>query len=187
GATLPVAGTSGLRPDLLLFGPQPGGGRARRLHVYRRSPGTPLTRAVGDRPALSEQAAALCRDTGTPLALLTNGRLWALVHARPKEPTGVAVFDADLWLEEPLLLRAFATLLAAPRVLAPPTTADGGHSTSLAALFARTADALTQVTTTLGDQVRQAVELFVAELARLDRESNRTLLDDVSERDIYRG
>ncbi|GIF44256.1 Eco57I restriction-modification methylase domain-containing protein [Actinoplanes xinjiangensis] len=156
------------------------------MHVYRRNLGTPLTSARGNQPALSEQAAALCRDAGTPLALLTDGRLWVLVHASGDAP-GYATFDADLWLEEQSLLRAFATLLAAPRVLAPPVGVDDRPSTSLAGLFARSADALTQVTNTLGAQVRQAVELFVAELARLDREAGGALLRDVSEREIYRG
>lgn len=186
GSSLPpeLAGT--FRPDLILYGPEPGGGRAARMHVYRRSLGTPLATANGSQPALSEQAAALCRDARTPLALLTDGRLWVLVHARGDAP-GYATFDADLWLEEQSLLRAFATLLAAPRVLAPPVGADDRPSTSLAGLFARSVDALTQVTSTLGEQVRQAVELFVAELARLDREAGGTLLRDVSEREIYRG
>ncbi|MEH1014224.1 DNA methyltransferase [Micromonospora sp. CPCC 206060] len=188
GSSLPAETvTGGFRPDLVLSGPQPGGGRAARLHVHRHPVGTPLTTARGGQPALTERAAQLCRDTGTPLALLTNGQHWALVHARPGEPTGTAVFDADLWLEEPALLRAFATLLAAPRVLTPPTHPDGTPSTSLAGLFARSADALTQITTTLGDQVRRAVELFVAELARLDRESAGTLLADIDGREIYRG
>lgn len=175
------------RPDWIMYGPEPGGGRAARLHVYHLPADTPLTKPDGDRPALTEQAAQLCRDTRTPVALLTNGQHWALVHARPGTATGVAVFDADLWLEEPLLLRAFATLLAATRVLPPATNPDGTASTSLAGLFVRSAEALTQVTTTLGDQVRQAVELFVGELARLDRESGGELLRDVADREIYRG
>jgi hypothetical protein len=176
---------AGFRPDVVISGPQPGGGRAARLYVYRQPAGTPLTAPRGDRPALTEQAAQVCRDAEVPLALLTNGQHWALVHARPGESTGVGVFDADLWLEEPALLRAFATLLAAPRVLLPPVNSDGTPSESLAGLFARSADALTQITTTLGDQVRQAVELFVAELARLDRESGRALLAGVNDRQIY--
>ncbi|WJK33485.1 DNA methyltransferase [Solwaraspora sp. WMMA2065] len=175
------------RPDWIMYGPEPGGGRAARLHVYHLPADTPLTRPAGDRPAPTEQAAQLCRDTRTPVALLTNGQHWALVHARPGTATGVAVFDADLWLEEPLLLRAFATLLAASRVLPPAANPDGTASTSLAGLFVRSADALTQVTTTLGDQVRRAVELFVGELARLDRESGGELLRDVADREIYRG
>ncbi|MGC4761250.1 Eco57I restriction-modification methylase domain-containing protein [Micromonospora sp. DT46] len=182
-----VAGSGDFRPDAVLSGPQPGGGRAARLHVYRLPFDASLTVARGGRPSPVEQAAQLCRDTGVPLALVTNGQHWALVHARRGEPTGVGVFDADLWLEEPTLLRAFATLLTASRVLIPPTGADGRPSASLAGLFARSAEALTQITTTLGDQVRRAVELFVGELARLDRESEGQLLGKVSDREIYRG
>ncbi|MFC8848653.1 MULTISPECIES: Eco57I restriction-modification methylase domain-containing protein [unclassified Micromonospora] len=182
-----VADSGGFRPDAVLSGPQPGGGRAARLHVHRLPFDASLTAARGGRPSPVEQAAQLCRDTGVPLALVTNGQHWALVHARRGEPTGAGVFDADLWLEEPALLRAFATLLAAPRVLIPPTGADGRPSASLAGLFARSAEALTQITTTLGDQVRRAVELFVGELARLDRESEGQLLGKVSDREIYRG
>ncbi|MFD6731146.1 Eco57I restriction-modification methylase domain-containing protein [Micromonospora aurantiaca] len=181
-----VEAEAGSRPDVL-SGPQPGGGRAARLHVHRLPFGTSLTIARQGRTAPVEHAAQVCRDTAVPLALVTNGQRWALVHARRGEATGVGVFDADLWLEEPTLLRAFATLLTASRVLTPPTGADGRPSTSLAGLFARSAEALTQITTTLGDQVRRAVELFVGELARLDRESGGALLGKVSDREIYQG
>lgn len=44
-----------------------------------------------------------------------------------------------------------------------------------------------EVTTTLGTQVRQAVELLVGELSRLNRGSGGALLDAVPERQIYRG
>ncbi|GAA4539812.1 Eco57I restriction-modification methylase domain-containing protein [Amycolatopsis samaneae] len=172
----------GLRPDALLSQ-----GGATRMHLYRRSFDEPLTTAVHGRPALSERAAQVCRDARVPLALLTNGRLWVLVHARPGETTSTAVFDADLWSEEPALPRALASLCAATRVLPAPTHADGTHSTSLAGLFARSAEEHAHVTTTLGNQVRQAVELLVAEIAFRDRESGGALLADVPEREIYRG
>jgi hypothetical protein len=96
------------------------------------------------------------------------------------------VFDADLWAEEPLLLRAFATLFAARRVLPPPAAAQGAPTTSLAGLFDRSAAAQAEITDTLGRQVRQAVELLVGELARLDREAAGALLREVAEHDIYR-
>ncbi|MFE6609499.1 Eco57I restriction-modification methylase domain-containing protein [Amycolatopsis sp. NPDC057786] len=170
------------RPDAAL-----GVGGATRMYLYRRPFGEPLTASVRGVPALSERAAQVCRDTRIPLALLTNGQLWVLVHALPGETTSTAVFDADLWSEEPALLRAFASLCAATRVLPAPTLADGMPSTSLAGIFARSADEHTHVTTTLGLQVRQAVELFVAELALRDRETSGAVLADVPERDIYRG
>jgi hypothetical protein len=175
--------TGPLRPDQLVLGPDPDVGRATRLHVYRRPAGTRLA----DLTALAEEAARVCRDTAVPLALVTDGRFWVLVHAVRGGPTSIATFDADLWQEEPILLRAFATLLGSTRVLPAPRRADGTPTESLAALFARTADAQADVTTTLGGQVRQAVELFVAELARLDRESGGAVLAGVSDRDVYRG
>ena len=176
-----------LRPDAVAYGPDGRGGRAERLLVYRRPAGEPLTTASREYPAATELASDLCRQRGTPLALLTNGQQWALVHARPDESATTAVFDADLWLEERDLLRAFASLFSAHRVLPPPTLADGSHSASLAALFASSADAQAEVTDTLGTQVRQAAELLIGEIARLDRESAFSLLCDTPPRQVYRG
>ena len=182
----PLAGGR-LRPDAIAYGPDGQSGRTERLLIYRLPERTPLTTASRDQSSAAEQAADLCRHRGTPLALLANGALWVLVHAEPGEPATTAVFDADLWLEERDLLRAFASLLAARRVLPPPKNADGSHSNSLAGLFARSAEAQAEVTTTLGVQVRQAVELLVGELSRLDREAGGMLLGDVAPREVYRG
>jgi hypothetical protein len=191
GGALPadlLTGPGGrFRPDAVAFGPDGLGARAERLLIYRLPWDTPLTRAGRDQPSPAEQAAGLCRHRGVPLALLTNGALWALVHARPDETATTAVFDADLWLEERDLLRAFASLLHARRVLPPPRLASGEHSASLAALFARSAEAQAEVTNTLGTQVRQAVELLVGELSRLDRESAGAILGQVKPREVYRG
>jgi hypothetical protein len=184
-SSLPSGGK--LRPDAIAYGPDSQGGRAERLLIYRLPHETSLTAATKDQPSAAEQAAELCRYRGTPLGLLTNGALWALVHARPGEPATTAVFDADLWLDESDLLRGFATLIGARRVLPPATQPDGTHSSSLAALFARSAEAQAEVTTTLGMQVLRAVELLVGELSRLDRESEGTLLGDVAPRTVYRG
>ncbi len=181
----PVGGR--LRPDAIAYGPDGQGGRAERLLIYRMPDGTPLTTASRNQPSAAEQAAELCRHRGTPLALLTNGALWVLVHTEPGEPATTAVFDADLWLEERDLLRGFASLLAARRVLPPSKNADGSHSTSLAALFTRSAEAQAEITTTLGIQVRQAAELLVGELSRLDREARAALLGEVTPREVYRG
>ena len=72
-------------------------------------------------------------------------------------------------------------------MLPPPKNADGSHSTSLAALFTCSAEAQAEITTTLGIQVRQAAELLVGELSRLDREAGSTLLGQVAPREVYRG
>ncbi|XVQ86424.1 Eco57I restriction-modification methylase domain-containing protein [Microbispora siamensis] len=180
-------GDTRVRPDAVALGPDGAGGRVERLHIYRRGWGESLTKAAKDRRSAVDEAADLCRRRGVPLALLTNGQLWILVHARVQEASTVAVFDADLWLEERDLLRAFTTLLAATRVLKPALSADGTPTDSLAALFARSADAQAEVTTTLGRQVLRAVELLVGELSRLDRESGGELLAYVPERRVYQG
>ncbi|MBB6172997.1 hypothetical protein HNR23_003057 [Nocardiopsis mwathae] len=186
--TEPERHGSGPHPDFVLTGPGQRGGREPRLLFYRLDWGSGVATSRADRPAPVEQAAAHCRRDGVPLALVTDGRLWALVHARAGEPTSCGVFDADLWLEEPLLLQAFAALLASERVQIPPVSRDGKESSdSTAALFSRTAGAQGKLTEELGLQVRQAVELLVGELARLDRESGGRLLAHIDERDIYRG
>jgi hypothetical protein len=86
------AALRGVRPDAVACGPD----SVTRLHVYRRPFDEPLTDAAHGQPALAERAAQLCRDARVPLALLTNGRFWVLVHAQPGEATSTAVFDADL-------------------------------------------------------------------------------------------
>ena len=190
GPMLPRELATGTGPDALLMGPaDPTSGvpgAAERALIYRRPWDEPLTRAVKGLPSLAEQAAELCRRRAVPVALLTNGRRWVLVHARPAAPTSVAVFDADNWSEEPLLLRAFVSLLGIRCAAIAPKDRDGNDTGSLAALFTRTADDTTTVTKTLGKQVREAVELLVAELSRLDREADGTLLAGVSPRAIYR-
>ena len=179
---------AGPHPDFVLQGPGTSGGVEDRLYFRRLPWGTNPVRSGGDRPSPVESAAARCRETGVPLALVTDGQLWALVHARLGEPTSVGVFDADLWSEEPLLLQAFAALLEAKRVQVPSVRGGGTDpSDSTAALFARTAGRQGDLTEELGNQVRQAVELLVGEIARIDRESSGRFLEYVGERDIYRG
>ncbi|WP_017591337.1 Eco57I restriction-modification methylase domain-containing protein [Nocardiopsis potens] len=176
------------RPDFTLTGPGHRGGREDRLLFYRLPWGTDPAASTREGPSPVEAAAARCREAEVPLALVTDGRFWALVHARPAEPTSVGVYDADLWLEEPLLLRSFTALLAGRQVQVPPVGRNGeAPSDSTASLFARSADRQSELTDELGLQVRRAVELLVAELARLDRESRGAVLAHVGERDVYRG
>ncbi|WP_427921416.1 Eco57I restriction-modification methylase domain-containing protein [Streptomyces sp. cg40] len=189
GAAIPESLHAGANtPDGVLLGPGQSGALAPRALFFRTDDWEgPLNRPRGEQPGLADRAADLCRARGVPLALLTNGREWALVHARPKEATTVAVFDADLWAEEPILVRAFASLLTAGRVVRPPLDAAGKPTESTAGLFARTVDAMSEVTDTLGRQVREAVSLLVAELSRLDRESRGELLRDVPAKQVYEG
>ncbi|MFD3566117.1 Eco57I restriction-modification methylase domain-containing protein [Streptomyces sp. NPDC058667] len=188
GSAIPeLLHAGGNTPDAVLLGPGQSGLAPRALFFRTDGWGDRLNRPHGEQPGLVDRAAELCRARQVPLALVTNGREWALVHARPKEATTVAVFDADLWSEEPILARAFASLLAARRVVRPPLDADGKPSESTAGLFERTAKAQADVTDTLGRQVREAVSLLVAEVSRLDREASGRLLDGVPAKHVYEG
>ena len=83
--------------------------------------------------------AELLRATAVPLGLVTNGERWMLVHALKDETTGFASWYADLWLDEPQTLRAFASLLGVERFFgvaeerrSPPSEGErsesaGGH------------------------------------------------------------
>lgn len=173
-------------PEFALSGPGLKGPEE-RLHFHRLPLGTEPARSQAGRPSPVETAAAHCRESGVPLALVTDGQYWALVHALPGKPTSVGVFDADLWSEEPLLLQALAALLENNRVRPPARTKKDELTQSTAALFERTFDKHSDLTQDLGNQVLRAVELLVAELARLDRESDGRFLAQVEEREIYKG
>jgi hypothetical protein len=160
-------------------------GRPPVLLVRTHPEGTPLDRPLpGEAWAASpiDRAAELAKATGTPLALVTDGLRWTLVWARPNQTTGTCTWRAELWMEEPLTLRAFATLLGARRFFALPA------DEALAELLQQSADKQQQeVADQLGSQVRHAVELLVATLDREDRERHGQLLLDLEAAEVYRG
>ena len=53
----------------------------------------------------------LLHAADVPLGLVTNGEQWMLVSARRGETTGFASWYADLWMQEPLTLQAFHSLM----------------------------------------------------------------------------
>lgn len=121
----------------------------------------------------------LLHATNVPLGLVTNGEQWMVVYAPRGETTGFASWYADLWMQEPITLRAFHSLLHLGRFLgvAEPDT--------LAGLYAASSKDQQEVTDQLGYQVRQAVEMLVQAFDRIDAESGRKLLADVSEKTLY--
>jgi hypothetical protein len=126
-----------------------------------------------------ERLAVLLRARDLPVGLVTDGRWWAVVWAPRGGTTGAAVWDASLWSEEPESFRAFVALLTRARFLA--VAADD----TLPALLEESLGAQEEVTETLGRQVRDAVELLLETLDRLDAESG--VLDGVSDDDLYDG
>jgi hypothetical protein len=121
----------------------------------------------------------LLRATEVRLGLLTNGDQWMLVHAKRGETTAFVSWYASLWLEEPLTLRAFHSLLGAKRFFNVP------DDQTLEALLEASAQEQHQVTDQLGYQVRQAVEILIQAIDKADQDRGRTLLTGISEGRLY--
>lgn len=121
----------------------------------------------------------LLHATDVPLGLVTNGEEWMIVSAPRGETTGFASWYADLWMQEPITLRAFHSLLHLRRFIGVAETE------TLSALYAESSKDQQEVTDQLGYQVRRAVEMLVQAFDRIDAESERKLLADVTEKDLY--
>src|SRR5450755_1586382 len=121
----------------------------------------------------------LLRASDVRLGLVTNGEHWMLIDAPPNETTGYYSWYSTLWLEEPLTLRAFRSLLGMERFFNVPS------DETLEALLTKSATRQQEVTDQLGDQVRRAVETLVRTLDRLDKDSRRELLHGITEKELY--
>lgn len=174
-----------LRPDLVAVEP-PGrakAGRARVL-VLVFPPGQGLERSVDGKrwkASPATRAMELCHATEVPLALVTNGADWTLVHARRGETTTYATFNGPLFLEEAGLFAAFRALLGEQRLFG---VADADTTE---ALLAESAANQQEVTDQLGAQVRHAVEVLVQAIDRADRSARGTVMRGVDERTLYEG
>jgi hypothetical protein len=142
----------------------------------------PLVRTAQGRWTASpaERLAVLLRARNVPVGLVTDGRWWGLVWAPHDGATGVAVWDAGVFSEEPDALRAFVALLGRARFGA-------AAGDTLPELLAESQKAAEEVTETLGRQVRDAVELLILTLDRLDADSDGELLVGVDDDDLYAG
>ncbi|HEX5430522.1 MAG TPA: hypothetical protein VFW83_01045, partial [Bryobacteraceae bacterium] len=157
-----------LRPDLLLWD-----GTTPQLLIQILAPSEDAHRRPADstwNASYISRMAELLTATQVPLGLLTNGERWTLVYAERQQPTGTAEWLAELWFEERLTLRAFRDLLGTRSFFGRPA------NQTLAALYQESLKNQQEVSTTLGRQVRSAVELFVAALDRENREHHGDLL-----------
>jgi Eco57I restriction-modification methylase len=129
----------------------------------------------------AERLAVLLRARDVPIGLVTDGRWWGLVWAPHGGTTGVAVWDAAVFGEEPDSLRALVALLGRARFLGVAAT------DTLPSLLKESLEAQEEVTETLGRQVREAVELLILTLDRLDADSDGALLAGVDDDELYAG
>lgn len=126
----------------------------------------------------AERMALLCRANGVRVGLVTNGEQWLLVNAPVGGTSGYVSWFARLWWQEPVTLRAFVSLLGVRRCFGPPDE-------TLDQLLERSLSFQEEVTDTLGEQVRRAVEVLIQALGRADEDRNGELLEDVSPAELY--
>lgn len=151
------------------------------LFVSLQPPGTDLEKVrKEDRwPAsIRERMTALCRLHGVRLGLLTDGERWMLVNAPSGATSGDASWYARLWFQEPVTLKAFQSLLGVRRCFGP-------SEETLETLLERSLEHHEEITDTLGEQVRRAVEVLIQCLDKADADRNRELLRDVSPAELY--
>ncbi|MEI8372987.1 MAG: type IIL restriction-modification enzyme MmeI [Planctomycetota bacterium] len=172
-----------LRPDLVVVNP-PGrndAGNARLLvQIYPAS--QDLEHPVQGRTwkaSPDTRMMELLHATNIRLGLVTNGEQWMLVDAPRNETTGYASWYSTLWLEEPITLRAFRSLLGMERFFG---VSDGD---TLESILAESAQNQQDVTDQLGYQVRRAVQVLIESLDQADQDHGRQLLGKIPEADLY--
>jgi hypothetical protein len=186
----PLEGGNSISPNPPLKGgnsippipPLKGGNRKARLLVQVVAPEQDLNQPLqGSRWKASPatRMMELLHSCDVRLGLVTNGEHWLLVHAPRGETTSYISWYCNLWLEEKLTLRAFRSLLAVRRFFAVE------EDETIEALFEQSKDAQEEVTNQLGFQVRTAVEVLVQALDRIDQDYNRTLLANISDKQLY--
>lgn len=171
-----------LRPDFVLK--RPGADEKPVLLMQAYSSDQDLNKPVparGWKASPATRMMELLHATNIPVGLVTNGEQWMLVFAPRGETTGFASWYADLWMQEPITLRAFHSLFQQRRFLGVADTE------TLPALLTASGKDQQEVTDQLGLQVRHAVEMLVRALDRLDAESGRELLREVGEKELYNG
>lgn len=171
----PLTGAE-VKPDFAVLS-----GDKARLLVARYAPDTALSAPLaGQTWAASpvERMIALCRATGVRVGLITDGEQWTLVSVPADGASSLGTWYARIWQQETVTLQAFVSLLGVRRCFGP---AEGTPET----LFARSLEHQNEVTDTLGEQVRRAVEVLVQALDRADLDRDRQLLKDVSPAQLY--
>jgi hypothetical protein len=156
-------------------------GKKPRLLVTVCPPDTDLNAPVAgdawpDSPI--ERMIQLCRATGVRLGLVTDGERWSVVCVPTDGGSSVGTWFARIWQQEPITLQAFVSLLGVRRCFGPT---DG----TLEALVERSAASQNEITDTLGEQVRRAVEVLVQALDKADAAQDRKLLAGVTAAQLY--
>ncbi len=141
---------------------------------------TDITTAGDTWPASPiQRAETWCRESGVPLALVTDDDQWTLVWAPRGAPAASCRWRLSDLADERILQAGFVSLLAARRFFAV------GDDETLEKLFERAADAEAEITKGLGSSVRRSVELLVAAISRDDVANDHRVLARVAPTEVY--
>lgn len=110
------------------------------------------------------------RESATPFGLLTGGPAFRLVHVPAGLPASWIEFPTSAFFEEKSVLDGFWSLLQAARFF-------GADEVRLEHFAAESQKAQAELTESLGEQVRAAVEELILALDRADRGSGQHALD----------
>lgn len=128
--------------------------------------------------SLLERMIAACRFFNVRLGLMTNGERWTLVNAPVGSTSGHTSWYARFWFQEPNTLRAFQSLLGIRRFF-------GHEEGRLPTLLDASLEHHEEITDTLGEQVRRAVEVLIQCVDKADQDRDRALLRDVTPSELY--
>ncbi len=167
-ALIGPAGNDAVGPVQLLISSYPAAQPLDKPVIGKHWKATPATRMM-----------ELLHGTNVPLGLVTNGEQWMLVYAPRGETTGYASWYGALWLDEPITLRAFQSLLGVRRFFG--VAADS----TLLTLLKESASDQQEVTDQLGYQVREAVEVLVQSFDAIHQESQGVSLKGVPPTTVY--
>ena len=173
--TEPLTGAE-VKPDFAVLS-----GDKARLLITRCAPDTDLSAPIaGETWAASpiERMINLCRATGVRVGLVTDGEQWTLVSVPADGSSSLGTWYARIWQQETVTLQAFVSLLEVRRCFGPAES-------NLDSLFLRSLEHQNEVTDTLGEQVRRAVEVLVQALDRADLDRDRQLLKDATPAQLY--
>jgi hypothetical protein len=171
-------GHESFSPDFLVISPTT---RESKLLISIQPPGTRLektNRGSGWPVSLMDRMTQLCRQQNVRLGLLTNGAQWMLVNAPIGETSSNTSWFARLWFQEPVTFQAFQSLLGVRRFFGP-------EDETLEKLLHRSTEQQEEITDTLGEQVRRAVEVLTQCLDKIDADRNRDLLREVPPNELY--
>ncbi|NYT96833.1 SAM-dependent DNA methyltransferase [Salinispora sp. H7-4] len=158
-----------ITPQAALHGPD---GIGALVSVVDKGDSLHATGTDGWAATAIDRMEAMLRGAGIATGIVTDGRWWALVCARPDAMVAVGVVDAQTWVEEPLTRNAFLTVIARQYIIG------GDPNERLPKLFEESVAAAEEITEALGAQVRRAVELLIQAFAETAADHHRRGLRD---------